>query len=575
TTDSPAIQFLEGLLSDGNNNTTTTLSSATPQLKPARVPPPSQIALLNSLIIHPSYTSRAFGANNLHVAAQSLAYLRDLLSVVGPVNANLRAAFTFGNSSSGSGRSTRPPPDSDEYDKDGGGWSSSSSTSASDLIESKLAREHSIWRRASDFWAALGWAFRCAAAHPQRWRHWKVWLEYMVDVLEADWDGRLEMEDDNNNNNNNNNDDDDDDDDNDNDNEEEGEGKESWYASLRQSLLAGYLGDLRRERKNTLREVLRALMAFVDDDDGSDRVVFKEVFEGEAVVVGSDSKGKRKRAPTVDLEKGEFGDYLDGDNGGPKNVATGRRRGKPPKTAAAAAAAGMSKKSSPTTNGTGTDTATGFAFRVSDSMAETVPLRLRLFRLLSAASFYIPDVFTPVGDLYEQFADRVRSLPLPMFRLFIASHATPLPDFAHVSLLRGMIDKMLPSSGGSGGRPSPASADPEVDAKAGVSVPMMEKCFLPFAAGRVTVEENAKLSLVLENMLWYIYGYRDVVIPYTKGLRMAVEKGIRAREDKVKRRGVGGGDGQQAAVDRAAREVLDRSARSLRLLVDVVEAQDS
>ena len=78
------------------------------------------------------------------------------------------------------------------------------------------------------------------------------------------------------------------------------------------------------------------------------------------------------------------------------------------------------------------------------------------------------------------------------------------------------------------------------------------------------VEDNAKLSLVLESMLWFIYG-RDAMLD-AEGLGAAVEKGIRAREEKTKRRA-----GREAltGTERTARLALERSARSLRVLVKV------
>jgi hypothetical protein len=83
----------------------------------------------------------------------------------------------------------------------------------------------------------------------------------------------------------------------------------------------------------------------------------------------------------------------------------------------------------------------------------------------------------------------------------------------------------------------------------------------------VTAEDNARLSLALESMLWYLYPRCEM--GDADALRRAVERGIRAREDKIKKR-AGGGD----SVERAAREVLARSARSLRALADVVGLED-
>ncbi|KAK0711021.1 hypothetical protein B0H67DRAFT_493667 [Lasiosphaeris hirsuta] len=540
----PALQILEGLLSDG--------ITLPPDLKsaPIRVAPPSQLALLGTLLIHPAHTSRPpSGAQSLHIAARSLAYLRGVLNIAGPVNANLHAAFKFRGSGGWTGH------DRDRAGVYGSACSSrslSDSGSESDYINYKLAKEQSLWRRAPDFWAVLGWAFRCAAVHPHRWRHWRVWLEFMVEVLEADWDQRLKMD------------------------EEqydfrgrigsqsrEGTSEGSDYRMVRDSLLAEYLDDLRRERKNPLREAMRALMAFTDDDP-ADKNVYREVFDKESLIGPRNSK--RKRAPTVlDLEKNQFGDYMDWGNDGfddeDEDVEAGllsssptpttRRAGRPRKTPA--------KLDAP-------------SLRVSDGITDSVPLRLRIFRLLSAAAKYIPEHFCEVHELYESFSTRIRSLPLPMFRLFVESHTTNLPDFAQVTLLRCITEELLPNSSGAN-RPCPADVDPDIDFQGGISLDIMEQCFLPFAAARVTAEDNAKLSLVLESMLWFIFANRE--FECTSTLSRAIEKGIRAREDKIKKRAggerwyKGGGGSAAAGPDAVAREVLDRSARSLRVFMKV------
>jgi hypothetical protein len=201
------------------------------------------------------------------------------------------------------------------------------------------------------------------------------------------------------------------------------------------------------------------------------------------------------------------------------------------------------------------------AFCLTDGIAETVPFRLRIFRLLSAVSFYVPDTFESVDELYERFTDHVRGLPLPMFRLFLEARPSILPEYVQVALLRTVIENLLPT------HPDPAVVDPQGGSGNAVTVRMMQKCFLPFPANKVTAEDNAKLSLALENLMWFIYSQIDV--EYSEGLRKAVEAGIKAREDKIRRRGAASkGD----APDKAAREVLARSARNLRALVEVIAA---
>lgn len=404
--------------------------------------------------------------------------------------------------------------------------SDSPSTSESDL-ECRFANEHSIWRRAPDFWATLGWAFRCAAAHPHRWRHWKVWLDYLIEVLELDWDERLEKDEENDDKN---------------------------YTMLKESLFAIYLDDLRRDRKKPEKETLRALMAFADDDQ-SDNTVYREVFERELAI--NTSKNKRKRAETiVDLENDQFGDYLDSwaddvasesdsslpGSPTPRSQPKPRGRGRPPKNL-------RTPPEAPPQS------------RLPDGTIETIPLRLRLFRLLSAASQYLPDHLCNSADLYSSFSRRLLSLPPTTLRLFLESHATPLPQLVQISLLRTLADELLPSQ-----RPDPSDVDEDADR---VSWLMLEKCFLPFAAARVTAEDNARAALVLESMAWFVYAHGEEEAGGAEAVGEAVERGIRAREAKVagKKRAAAGREGREEAV---AREVMERAAGSLRVLVQVI-----
>lgn len=60
----------------------------------------------------------------------------------------------------------------------------------------------------------------------------------------------------------------------------------------------------------------------------------------------------------------------------------------------------------------------------------------------------------------------------------------------------------------------------------------LECCYLPFAANTSSVADNAKLSILVENLFRrYV---KEEGCAYTEGLRRAVEKGIEARENKVK-----------------------------------------
>jgi len=504
---SSALQLLDSLLSASSARK----DSAAP--KPAFIPPPSQISLLSTLAIHPSHTSCSKEPGELQISSHALQYLRSLCATVGPVNANLRAAFEF---QSGSLRNARRGWLIHDVDRD--------SDHDEDRIDGKFANELGLWSNSPDFWVTLGWAFHCSVTYPHRWRYWKAWLECILEIMEADWYERLRL---------------------DQRRQETCPGEDVEFPSLQESILMMYVNSLRRERKAPLREILRALFAFADGTvvDGA---VYKEVFGNETL---TPSKNKRKRAQTLDLDQDQFGDYLDDDdcfssqNEEPSTPTKPRprRRGKPRKT------------DNP-------------APRVaSPGLAESVQIRLRLFDLLSAACHYLPDPFAPLHELYDAFATSVRGLPLDMFRLFVESHTTPLGNEVYISLLRYIIDKLLPTT------PDPGSVDPATNDTDGVSVAILEHCFLPFAANKIFVEDNAKLSLILEHMVRSVWNNSH--IEYSPTFRQAVERGIEARNEKTRPRKNGRPKATSPAED-ATRQVLDNSSHNLNILLDLVEMSD-
>lgn len=553
----PAIELLGSLLSDAGERQQTD--------KPVRVPPPAQIALLGTLTIHPAYTSRAPEQTNLDIAAESREYLRTLLNKVGPISADFRSAFSFRQGQT-SGRWARR--NSREFnspgESDGGG--SIGSFSEADNIESKWSgNDHSIWRRSSDFWSVLGWAFRCSTTHAHRWAHWKTWLDFMIECLEKDWDERLAQDQANFQTEINN-------------SSDSESHAQCQYPLLKQSLFVQYVDDLRRDRKRVLHEVIRALLAFADDENSADNTYYREVFNKETVL-HTDKSNKRKHSQmtAVDLENDQFGDYLedwddpvtDDDDDNKANAfhtphhssgRTGRRtKGRPKSTPFSKPGKAFDVSPASTPN----------PLRVTDDLADSIPLRLRLFRLISGCAYYLPpDVLCKTHELYDLFTLRLKSLPLASFELFLSlDHIDfALPRFIYVSLLRYVAQSFTPRNA-----PQPEDADPEAEADHAISQTILRECFLPFPAKTVTVEDNAKFSLVLESMAWCLF--QSGSVDYSDELRWAVEKGIEEREKKIRKAGGrGGGGAAMTAAEKMGRQVLERSAASLRTFVDAVEA---
>lgn len=184
-----------------------------------------------------------------------------------PFHPNVREAFNF---SPNRGRGHRRPWNADG-ETDGSG-------SELEQIKGAIANEDSIRNRAQDFWHLVGWAFNCSVRYPKRWRYWKVWLEYMLDLFDRDWAER-ELRD-----------------------QETGSPKptpdkyrEDDPRMITKSLLVRCLLKV-RGRSSATRRVVRAAFA---NGEPEDLRAYPEIFEGET---------KGPKAPTAQKRKREGGD---------------------------------------------------------------------------------------------------------------------------------------------------------------------------------------------------------------------------------------------------------------------------
>lgn len=142
---------------------------------------------------------------------------------------------------------------------------------------SPMAAEDSVWRRAQDFWHVVGWAFNCSVRQRKRWRFWKVWLAYMLDVIEADWKERASSS---------------------------ARGDDGL---LEDSILIRYIGNLGGTSSIT-RRMIKAI--FANGEPESIRL-FPEVFANETLErKKADTGRKRKRSEKVNVEQDNYGDYL-------------------------------------------------------------------------------------------------------------------------------------------------------------------------------------------------------------------------------------------------------------------------
>ena len=101
-----------------------------------------------------------------------------------------------------------------------------------------------------------------------------------------------------------------------------------------------------------------------------------------------------------------------------------------------------------------------------------------------------------------------------------------------------------------------------------LSQEVLEGCYLPFAANTRSVGDNVRFSLCVEALVRLYDSF--VGLEWRKGLEEAVERGIRAREEKGKR--VGGRKGEAGQEGGTGdREVLRASGVRLRAVVAIAK----
>lgn len=225
-------------------------------------------------------TNRARSADHVQAANDALGYLIHLNMLVGSVNADLPAAFAFSaDSASRQGRRRgRAAQDSPASDDEHG------------RIRVDLANQASIWNVADDFWRVVGWAFNCSVQYPARWERWKLWLRFMLDVLEDDLEAcitKAKVE-------------------------ENSGGQAARDIIMSGSLLARYLvvtGDGRTGKRRVMRAIL---------PDGSNKSIaeFGEIWKNETKEIKPSKDQEDSRRKRLNVNEGEFGDYMDLDDEG-------------------------------------------------------------------------------------------------------------------------------------------------------------------------------------------------------------------------------------------------------------------
>ncbi|TLS24881.1 hypothetical protein PpBr36_08934 [Pyricularia pennisetigena] len=516
----PAMQMLCSTLSAGGHRTSPA---------PAFVPPHPHLAFLASLAIHPKFTNRPTASDGQAIGSRAMQYLQALQRTVGPVNANLAAAFDFEPWRQRARRGAAAAASSAAaFDLD--------LSEDEDLLRGQFVEGYVVFAKAESFWKLAGWAFNCSALHPERWRYWRVWLEFLVDVLERDYEERERLDDEAGS---------------------EADSEASVSDDVRGStlwregsLLFRYVCSTDRRSgelsRSTVKGMLRAI--FADGTESSVRE-FPELFTDEAKPrPTAGSKRKRGLSTALDLEREQYGDYLDDDG----HSSSESRPASPSRGQVKRVRGGKSKS----------------AGLVEDQppnahLLESIGLRLRLFELLGVAIRERPGRADGLQDLYSDFCFTLRSLHLDTFSAFIAPYGTSLPLDSLVTIIRETIEHFQPKAA-----PKPSRVDKAAAEGGFVTPALMEKCYLPTVASG-GVDNNARYSLLVEALLRILWQAGQ--LPYTPGLEEAARAGVAARNDC---KGGRGARAKESARDDAARRVLAESGDRLELLMDFIRDEE-
>ncbi|KAI0841471.1 hypothetical protein F5Y06DRAFT_307528 [Hypoxylon sp. FL0890] len=473
-------------------------------------PPPSQLSLLNTAIVHPKFTTRPKEEGWSEVSVESLVYLRGLLSRFGPINGRFKDAFRFISTS----RHGTPESFYGDEPNYGGNADDGDDTYAQ---MRRGYHQDGIWRRGQDFFHVVGWAFNCSVLYPNRWRYWRHWLNFMFDLLQQDLVERHNLD---------------------------VESGDPDCPMLRDSILASYIGQRSgRTAGGGLKWIMDAIFA---DGSVTASSLFREVWQKEHKENPESATKKRKRE-AVNIDKGNFGGWLDDES------VYSSQTSEPP----------TPQKRRTNSGGLGDPDFQA----LEPAYVESIPLRQRLFALLSYLCHFLPRSPLDISDLYQRFETMVKSLPLPIFTAFVNCGMSALELESQISTLQGILLLLMPTSA-----LSPAKVDRAWQEADGITVEILERCFLPYHANTIAVEDNAKVSVLLENLLQIMWCNGSE--KFGEELRAAIEKGIAAREGKIKKKKTSVRGRMNAEdPDAEARVVLEMSGQRLLALLELIEAE--
>lgn len=247
-----------------------------------------QLALASTLVAYPPITTKATSSDAQKGSNAALRYLRSVFDTIGgPGYKTISAAFVFSDTRRRhpAARSPLTSPTASGFDIE--------------QLNDAAAHSKSIWQRAEDFWHVVGWAFNCSVLHQKRWTRWKLWLDVMLDFIEAEWDSCTKHD--------------------------EHQSKER-QAALQESLLWRYIASQDPLAGNTRKRILRAIFAAGEPQALKE---FHEVWDRETAEPKEKDTHRRHTGP-LNFDTGDMGDYDDEDEDvemqdAPQAATQGRR----------------------------------------------------------------------------------------------------------------------------------------------------------------------------------------------------------------------------------------------------------
>jgi hypothetical protein len=369
-------------------------------------------------------------------------------------------------------------------------------------------------------------------AHKNRWDRWRLWLEFVLDVLEDDLNSR---------------------------HRQARESPEDRDGVLSKSLLAHYLAPFVDQGRSPKRRIMRAILA---DGTQTSMNLFPSVFTNETLPPKVKDETKLGSKRSLDLDQGDFGDYFDSDSD--SNTTPGPQQ-KSNRTSTRHSSTNLSRQDSPASPSTPQPPTPSSTPLASHGGSESLYLRLRLLALLTTISSLSPSLFLDPEDLFDLYTEFLRPLPLPIFSFFIL----PSPNTNATSGARRTIDaNSLASLIQMLLRPLLSFAAPVSNANS-LTAESFASHFAPFAANVSSVGENARVGICVEGLLrllWTEGVLANAGEEIREDVKEAVGEGIKVREEKAS------GDGRRKSAGKSAEEwrFLVAGGERMRSLLEMI-----